>query len=312
MAVLFTILSDLGQVDADPDTIEAMLTPNVIDLEVDPGDAVERTLTLSYKSGPPVTAIVNKFDFRQLPDGAFELLPADTAPSDEGHWNGAAWVAPPSASPHLTSGQDLLLKVLISVPEETEPGEYHSFLGVDFPGLVSERGISLVPRLGARFYITVRGEHRRQADDVRVSFENMGPLGIPGPVEIAINLHNSGTLHLDGSGRVELQERITGATWELLLPRRRILPEEEARLTAIVSGNDGVMPLHLYHGHLILTDPALAAALPNDEFDLWLVDLPALIAWAAFVAGAWITWKSGAPQGVGRRLRRAVEAFWRG
>lgn len=288
--------------------MEATLTPNVIELEVDPGETIERTLTLSYKNGPPITAVVNRFSFRQLPDGAFDLSPVQ--PLEKGQlWSSAAWVTTPTETIHLSPGKEILLKVSVTVPEETEPGEHHSFLTVEFPALAGNEGISVMPRLGARLYITVRGENRQQADDVSVAFENLGPLGLPGPVAISLSFINKGTLHMDGSGKIKLQERITGATRELAFPTRRVLPDEEARLSTTLSSSGALIPLYLYHGRFELADSAVSAALPTEEFDMWLVDWYVLAAWIAAVLGVWTLWTSVTARAIKRRLRRAITAF---
>lgn len=312
IAPLFFLSLGLEPLEADSSPIEATLAPNVLELEASPGEAVERTLTLSYKSGPPLSAVFRKFDFRQREDGAVELSPVEALQPDVRSWSGASWIDLLSPPSELAPGREYPLNLRVGVPEGTEPGEYHAFVSVDLFGLAKDDGVSLVPRLGARLYITVPGEHRRQADDVRVSVERRGPMQLAGPVEVAISLRNGGTLHLDGSGSVELRERLSGATSRLTFPPRRVLPGEEARLLAVLPSNGGAIPFGLYHGRILPSDPTLAAALRSDEVEFWLIDGQTLLAWAAVVSGLWLVWRHEMTRDLGRRLRRACAAFWRG
>lgn len=311
-AVLLAVMLGLGRGQAEQNSISATLSPNILEMRAVPGDVIERSIVITYENGPPLDAVVSKHNFRQRPDGAFDLLPVDEQAAETLAWAAAAWISVPQAPFRLTPNNAYLIPIGVAVPEQAEPGEYSAFVTIDFAGLGENTGVSLIPRLGARIYTTVEGEQRRQADDVMVFIEKKGLLGLLGPIEVTIRLHNSGTVHIDGSGTVELREQLTGTVREMQMPRRRILPDEDAYLSIPINGISSLIPTGKYSARLVPADAVLVAALPIDEIEFWTIDWIKLLAWLAVILGMRLFWAHGLFRSLSRRARKAAEAFWRG
>ncbi|MBI3965452.1 MAG: hypothetical protein HY329_07435 [Chloroflexi bacterium] len=281
VSILYDLATHAGSIAyarASSPTIEISLYPNVVELQLAPGETGERVFRIWYPSGPPTEARLDLFEFfndaagktHYAPPG--ELFPdAVTQPVDFGRWASAAWITPLPGLIPLRAGEERTVAVKVTVPADAEPGEYRAFGLVSFANLFDASSVGIQPRLGIRIYTTVPGPAVRRVEAVQLSTDHTGWLPWNGPVELGVTLRNAGTVHVRSRGHVTVTPCLAGAPTTLPLLDRRVLPDETASFSLTWAGPPSWALFDCYRARFEFEDETVAAAAPLDQPTIWVV-----------------------------------------
>jgi len=275
--------------------------------ELDPGAVVEDFLEVTNYSDRAVTFRLLSSDGVVAPDGAFDLLPADTAPEETG-----AWIEV-QESVELEAQSSAVVPFTLTVPEDALPGDHPGGIAASVTRVgEAEEGplVGLDTRVGARVHLRVSGDILPQitvADLDGTYTPSWNPFR-PGTLHLEYTVVNDGNVRL-GSAQTFAADGVlglsAGADGAVLGQQREILPGQEARVSATV---EGVWPL----GPLTSTVTAAQVVVGDDVVDVPLTVAQAgvttwAVPWAQIalfvLAVALVVWRVRAR----RRQRAAIE-----
>lgn len=199
--------------------------PTKMELTVDRGETVERSVNLENKSGDSARLRVYAMDFSIDKENNFTF-------SEPGHesYSCASWLNIEEADFELGPGESRKVKVVVSVPQEVEPGGHYAALFFETIPAEAEAGVSVTisSRIASLVYLTVPGvtEADILAEAEIVSLLSPGWVE-KGPVEIGVLVRNTGNVHLEIAAKAHLSGSRSGEIGELDLGQTVVLPHSE-------------------------------------------------------------------------------------
>jgi hypothetical protein len=187
------------------------LGPGKIELFLNPGESVTRTLLITNRLGRPMKFRVEIEDFTGSPKGdkAVVLLGEKKSP-----YSLRDYLHPEIREFTLAHGERMVLPVTVSIPKDAEPGGlYGSVLISTSPSeniLQREEDktkgqVKLVARVGALFFVRIKGKALERGQLEKFDTVNSKRFYQSGPVYFSIYYKNMGNVHLDPYGVIEIK-----------------------------------------------------------------------------------------------------------
>ncbi|MDP3962920.1 MAG: hypothetical protein Q8Q39_00265 [bacterium] len=280
-------------------SLPVALTPTRFEFAGYPGDMLSGTIEFWNGTEVFLPVRVAASDFEpQGEEGHIvtrEYSPA--SPSEEIPWaagsggfNGRSlreWIDFEYPALSVAPQQKFQFKFSLQIPPNAEPGSYWGALMVEnMPG--GTEGSAIQVKIGAILLLRVYGEVKEQL--VVDSFEVPAWVQAP-PVEFAVRLRNTGTVHVKPKGTIEIRNMRGEPVAVAPLPEVNILPGYVRRVEVRLGG-DGYW-LGRYTAALSLTTDGSTGGMVGAETSFWVipwrdVGLPVLIILGIFV---FIVWK---------------------
>lgn len=175
-------------------------------LDLAPGDRIEDSISVWNSGNVQLTFRLYATDAFNNPDGAFDLIPSQDAPTDVG-----SWITLPQAHLTVEPCTRVQLPITIQVPPNADPGDHAG-------GIVAElrsegtgpdgSKVDLLKRNGSRVYLRVAGPLDPQLDIEALTTTWSGPLANPfdGTVAVSYRVRNVGNVRLTSAQRVVLKD----------------------------------------------------------------------------------------------------------
>lgn len=182
-----------------------VVEPAKIEIFVNPGETVERSISITSRVTGDVPFKIVLEDFVGAEDGstAVRLLGEDTSPYS---FKKNITVGEPTFS--LGFAQRITIPVTISVPEDAVPGGYYTSVVVsnDKNGLASDQsGTEVISRVAQLIFIRVNGDVNEGGSmkDFRLTPDNM--FRSKGPFTYEVLFENTGNVHLAPYGLITVR-----------------------------------------------------------------------------------------------------------
>lgn len=231
LAILFLAINTLAafaytvEKNDDQVTGQIVISPTKIELNADPGDRVIREISLTNRTGEPVTFQFSTEDFEggSDPSQATEFMGESGSP-----WGAADWIEPEVSSIVLDQGETLTLTATIRVPPNAEPGGHYAALFASRTIDKVEEGaaIKVTERVGTLFLITVSGNivHDGVLDEPEI--KNFSEYG---PVNIGLVFNNLGNVHEKPTGKVVIRNLLGQTVAQIPVEEWVVLPDSSRR-----------------------------------------------------------------------------------
>tara|TARA_B100000508_G_scaffold5640_1_gene4408 strand:- start:1208 stop:2263 length:1056 start_codon:yes stop_codon:yes gene_type:complete len=181
--------------------------PGRTEVEVTPGETVVREITVTNRISDNREFKLELEDITGSTDGSAAVSLTGTK---RGPYSIRDYVTYPQEEFRLELGERARIPITISIPPNTEPGGYYGSVLVSTirPSQRSEEGSAptspIIARVGSLFFITVKGDARREGQVLDIKTTNDQWWYEEGPVEFNILTENSGTVHLNPYGEVSI------------------------------------------------------------------------------------------------------------
>lgn len=208
-SVLAYSIEDLGAVAVENDFT---LGPGKLEVSLSPGEETSRIIAITNRLGKEMGFVINIEDFKgSRSTGQTIILLGE----EKGPYSLKDYLHPDTTKFTLKHGQRINLPIKISIPEDAEPGGlYGSVLVATAPPGVelgetktgeAEGGVTLVSRLGALFFVRVKGA--AQEDGFIKDFRtiNSEKFYDKGPITFELLFENNGNVHLTPYGIIEIK-----------------------------------------------------------------------------------------------------------
>lgn len=187
------------------------LGPGKIEVFLDPGEKINRTLLITNRLGRVMDFKVEIEDFEGSPTGAQAAV---LLGEKRGPYSLRDYLYPELTEFTLAHGERMVLPIEISIPEGMEPGGlYGSVLILTSPPEevperekeVSKGQVRLIARIGSLFFVRVKGEV--DEDGILEKFDTTDSERFyqKGPISFSIFYRNKGNVHLDPYGIIEIK-----------------------------------------------------------------------------------------------------------
>ncbi|MCD6500612.1 hypothetical protein J7K42_01175 [bacterium] len=187
------------------------LGPGKVEVLLDPGSTTTRNLLITNRLGKVMDFKVEIEDFEGSPTGerAAVLLGGKRGP-----YSLKNYLNPELSEFTLAHGERMVLPVEISIPEGMEPGGlYGSVLVSTSPPkeiLKKEAGkvkgqIRIVGRIGSLFFVRVKGKAKEDGKLEKFDTADSKRFYQKGPISFSILYRNTGNVHLDPYGLIEIK-----------------------------------------------------------------------------------------------------------
>lgn len=189
---------------------DIVLGPGKIEVWLDPGEKVTKTIYFTNRTGRTVDFLVNIEDFKGSRDpneGTIFLG------EEKGPYSLKDYLHPEVEKFTLEQGQRISLPVEISIPEDAEPGgRYGVVFASALPPKIEEKTeekeakptIGIISRVGCLFFVRVKGNVTEngflknfETKDTKKYFEK-------GPITFEFLYENNGNVHLIPYGIIEI------------------------------------------------------------------------------------------------------------
>lgn len=186
-----------------------VLEPAKIDLSIKPGSTVTKTISVVNRTDREMKFNLQVEDFTGTKDPSQVVV---LLGSKEGPYSLKDYIQPEIKTFSLKAKQRIILPVVISLPEDAEPGGlYGSLLVSNDPTLEDSDAdgakgrTKTISRLGALFFVRVEGDAREEGrlEDFRLA----GPKKMfyeKGPFNFELLFSNNGNVHLIPHGKLEV------------------------------------------------------------------------------------------------------------
>lgn len=206
-----------------------VLGPGKTELWVDPGDEYTKELMITNRLGKTMNFKIEIEDFKgsQNPEETVIFLGEERGP-----YSLKDYLKPEITEFTLNQGQRMILPVEISIPKDAEPGGlYGAVLVTSNPPLTeleaekekAKGQVKLISRLGALFFIRVKGEVNENGlvKDFRIEKRYYEK----GPISFEILFQNQGNVHLAPYGIVEIRNILGRKIDEIELDPWFVMPD---------------------------------------------------------------------------------------
>lgn len=191
------------KVDARNDFV---LEPGKVELLLEPGETVVRTVSITNRVPKKVKFKIETEDFVGSRDAQNPVLLLGDKRSPYSFKDA---LIPEVREFTLDFGQRITIPIKVQIPQDAQPGGFYSSVIIsnqpDRQSGVEASGPRVISRLGALFFIRVKGEVKEagQLEDVRIA----GPGKLfyqKGPFTFQILFNNTGTVHLVPYGKINI------------------------------------------------------------------------------------------------------------
>lgn len=193
LPLLFVLL--VWSLVAPPQTAEAVTVgPSKIEASADPGDTIEGQYYLRNEESEPKTYYSSVQKFTE--QGSIKkFLDSPTLLSE--------WILIPE-SIYLEPGEDKQFPFSFEVPENAPPGGHFGVIwwGTTPPNATSSEQVSITTRAGSLVYVNISGDVRQTAKIQDFRFDKKIAESLP--IEIMLDIKNTGTVYIQPSGTVEI------------------------------------------------------------------------------------------------------------
>jgi hypothetical protein len=184
-----------------------VLEPGKVEVFLEPGETVVRNINVTSRVQKRTKFLIQTEDFvgSQTPENAVVLLGDNKSP-----YSFKDALLPDVREFTLDFGQRVTIPVRIKIPQNAQPGGFYSSVIISNEpdkntGDKTIGGARVVSRLGALFFIRVKGEVKEEGnlDEIRIS----GPEKLfyqKGPFNFHLLFNNTGTVHLVPYGKVNI------------------------------------------------------------------------------------------------------------
>lgn len=203
------------------------------EFDLAPGSSQVVTITVENPSSSAIIAkpIVNNFLPSEDESGTPRLILDENVLPPA---NDFERLVQPLEEFEIPAGTKANVDVIISAPRDVRAGGYYGairFVPI-LPGLGDAQNVALTASVGTIFLVTVPGDLKQQLDLIQLSAaEGTSPKGffIGGDVAIATRLKNSGDIHVQPFGKIQVKSFFNKVLHEYEFnnadPRANILPE---------------------------------------------------------------------------------------
>ena len=196
------------------------LGPGKIEVFLDPGEEVTRSLLITNRLGKIMNFKVEIEDFEGSPTGEKAAI---LLGEEKGPYSLRDYLKPELVEFTLAHGERMVLPIEVLIPESMEPGGlYGSVLVSTFPlEEIPEREevvkgqVRLIARIGSLFFIRVQGEVNE--DGILEKFDTADSKRFyqKGPISFSIFYRNEGNVHLNPYGIIEIKNILGGKVAEI-------------------------------------------------------------------------------------------------
>ncbi len=198
-SALFTMAAD-----NDDESKGASISPPIMEINLDPGDLVEKRIKLSNPLDHAVRMYPIVYDFiAKGEEGQQTFIPPT---SDSKSFSLASWISYTRSVVSLASNEEDVLDFKIQVPKDAEPGGHY---GVIFfstaageaeakPGQISISGM-----VGSLILVRVSGDIREKASIEEFSVPRWS---LNGPIKFVTRIENLGNVHFKPRGSINISD----------------------------------------------------------------------------------------------------------
>ncbi len=184
-----------------------VIGPGKMELFLAPGESSTRDLTITNRTGKPLDIFIDIEDFTGDPETSAKLLGEEKGP-----YSLRDYIYPEKNNFVLAHGERAVLPVTISIPGDAEPGGLYGAAIVRAELVLSpeekeiegaESQVAVIPRLASLFFVRIKGE----VDEAGYlkSFTTDKKFYQKGPVNFSFIYENTGSVHLNPYGLVEIK-----------------------------------------------------------------------------------------------------------
>lgn len=187
-----------------------VLTPSKVELQIKPGEQKVVTLTVVNRTGKLQDFKIDTEDFVGTRD---PLEPLALLGESEAPLTLKDFIRADADAIQLKDGESARILVRVSVPADAPPGSRHAalLLGATSPKFVSTlptANATIVPRLGALFFVRVPGEVREEGGTTEFSVVDGAGLFQEGPVTFRSLYENTGTVYENPYGEIRINNML--------------------------------------------------------------------------------------------------------
>lgn len=275
----------IEKLDNIPITNDFVLGPGKIEVIMKPGETITRTLSITNRLGRTTNFRVDFEDFIGSPTGerASILLGEAKGPNSL-----KDYLKSEVKEFVLNQGEKIILPIQISLPSDIEPGGFYGAVlisTIPSPGLLKNEDvvksqIQLVSRLGTLFFVRTEGEVFEEGHLEKFNTLTSGKFFEKGPISFSILYRNTGSVHLDPYGVIEIKNLFGRKIGEVDIEPYFVMPkslrEIQVRWQREISFGKYTATLYLNRGYQNLIDKA--------EISFWILPWKFLIVSAACIS----------------------------
>ena len=199
--------------------------PTSVELTVNRGEQAGKTIHVQNQGSEAIAVMTYAMDFSSDKEGAFIF-----AEPGYGGYSASKWFSMETTDFELAPGEIKEVEVVISVPEQVEPGGHYAALFFEAVPLANQGAVLISTRIPSIFFITVPGitEADINANAEIVSLQ-LPKIANRGPMDVVVVVRNSGNVHLTVAARAHFAAP-WGNSSELDLGQMVILPNSDGVL----------------------------------------------------------------------------------
>ncbi len=208
----------------DDDEVTGMMTlsPTSVEVDVVPGQVLDREMTIVNRTGKTLSVDFLTEDFEGSADPTVPAVLLGSADSTRG---AKTWIRPEAGKLTVNQGETVVVNVQVQVPGDATPGGHYGIFLASFNTPMTGpdgAGMNVISRAGCYFLFRVAGEidERGSLDPPYVD-----GLTFSGPVTIGLRFNNEGTIHVRPSGTVRIKNMLGMTVAEIPVNPWTILPD---------------------------------------------------------------------------------------
>jgi hypothetical protein len=276
---------------------DIVLGPGKIEVALDPGQSVTKTIYFTNRTGRTVNFTVNAEDFKGSRDpNQGTIFMGD----QKGPYSLKDYLNPDTWTFTLKQGQRIDLPVTIAIPQDAEPGGKYGVvfataappaLDTAAPQDSAKPTIGIASRVGCLFFVTVNGNTIEDGLLKSFSTKNKAAYFEQGPIDFQFVYENNGNTHVDPYGSIEIKNTLGEKVRELEIKPYFAMPDSE-RLSE--ARWDGKMLFGHYTATLSL-NRGYKDIVDTMSYGFWVLPWKLLAAGliAALLLGWFIVWALG-------------------
>lgn len=203
------------------------ITPLKYDIAANPGETVEKTITVINPNEAPLTVIAEFQDFRVIEEkgeNTIQWLPPDI----ENPYKMVDWIIINRAPIRLGPKGEATVPFKIKIPRNAGVGGHYAALFFKAELESAAGGIGAVPRVGALILLNVQGNISKTGDflDFQAPF-----LVNKGPVKFTVKFKNTGTAHYKIAADIDIKN-IFGRKITITSQEKFVYPGTERTIEA--------------------------------------------------------------------------------
>ena len=231
VSLMFTCLISLSaeayRIDTLPDpeiSGNFILRPAKVEARLKPGQEIIRNLEITNQTGHPIYLRVEKEDFEGTED---PTRPTLFLGEKEGASSLRDWLLPEIDEFSLENGQRINLNIKISVPQKAEVGgHYGAVFFASQPNPEEGGQTKMISRIGCLFFVIVEGRTEQiKEEGILKEFSTDKFFYQKTPVKFNLVSKNSGSVHLNPYGLIEVMNILGGKITEIRLDPWFVMPD---------------------------------------------------------------------------------------